>query len=42
MDSKHSISNILDFYKKSSEIPESVMGMISENIKKLIQMAIIL
>jgi|694.fasta_scaffold00042_105 hypothetical protein len=35
MDSKHSISNILDFYKKSSEIPESVMGMISENIKKI-------
>jgi hypothetical protein len=35
MDSKHSISNILDFYKKSSEIPESAMGMISGNIKKI-------
>jgi hypothetical protein len=35
MDSKHSISNILDFYKKSIKIPESVMGMISENLKKI-------
>jgi hypothetical protein len=35
MDSKHSISNILDFYKKSIKISESVMGMISENLKKI-------
>jgi hypothetical protein len=35
MDSKHSISNILDFYKKSMKIPESAMGMISGNIKKI-------
>lgn len=33
MDSKHSISNILDFYKKSKKIPESLVPMISENIK---------
>ena len=35
MDSKHSISNILDFYKKSIKIPESLVPMISENIKKI-------
>lgn len=34
MDSKHSISNILDFYKKSIKIPESLVPMISENLKK--------
>jgi hypothetical protein len=33
MDSKHSISNILDFYKKSIKIPESAAGVISENLK---------
>lgn len=35
MDSKHSISNILDFYKKSIKIPESGADIISENLKKI-------
>jgi hypothetical protein len=35
IDSKHSISNILNFYKKTVEIPESVLDIISENLKKI-------